>query len=307
MQLNKPKFWDKEKISIFAIILYPLSLIYSLFLTLKSKLIKQKSFKVPIVCVGNVYLGGTGKTPIAIEIFKLFKSMNKNPAFVKKKYPYLEDEKNLLEKFGKVFFCKNRVESINELIDQDYDIAILDDGFQDFSIKKNLSILCFNSKQKIGNGYLLPSGPLREKLSSVNRASCILINGEKDTSFEDMILKFNPSSQIFYFKYQLVMKENLNKKRIVAFAGIGNPDNFFDLLKSNNLELLKTFSFPDHYNYTLNDLEKLKQFAVAENAILLTTEKDYCRVKEKTNINYANLKIKFENLDKFTKFINSKI
>ena len=304
MKFNKPKFWDRKGKSFLTIILFPVSLIYLLAIYLKSKIVHQNKFKIPIVCIGNIYIGGTGKTPISIEIFKIFKSIKKNPAFIKKYYPYLIDEKNLLENFGKVFFKKKRVECIKNLINENYDIAILDDGFQDFSIKKSLSILCFNSKQQIGNGFILPSGPLREKLSSIKRASCILINGEKDILFENQILKFNPYVQIFYFKYELLIDDHLRNKKIVAFAGIANPNNFFDLLKDNKLKLIQTFSFPDHHDFSFNELEKIRNTAIKEDAILITTEKDYYRIGERNlNINFAKLNIKFENFDKFKKFI----
>ena len=162
MNFKKPEFWDYSRLSIWAIILYPFSILF-LIVSLLIKLLKiQKKFSIPIICVGNIYVGGTGKTPLALEIFKIIKSSEKNPGFVKKGYDYLYDEIQILKKVGKTFTNKNRKEAISSLILSGYDVAILDDGFQDFSIKKDFSILCFNSNQLIGNGLILPSGPLRE-------------------------------------------------------------------------------------------------------------------------------------------------
>ena len=132
MKLNKPKFWDNPGISFWTIILYPLSLLF-LFTSSIIKLLKiQKKFSIPIICIGNIYVGGTGKTPLAIEIFKIIKSFGKNPGFVKKGYDYLFDEIKMLEKNGKTFSNKNREKAINSLISSAHDVAILDDGFQDY-------------------------------------------------------------------------------------------------------------------------------------------------------------------------------
>ena len=136
-----------------------------------------------------------------------------------------------------------------------YDVAVLDDGFQDFTVKKDFSILCFNSKQLIGNGLLIPSGPLRESFNSILRANCIVINGDKNLEFENKIKKtFKKEVKIFYSKYKIKNIENLQNKEIIAFAGIGNPSNFFDLLKENNLNLKKSifisrspFLFPKRF------------------------------------------------------------
>ena len=208
MNFKKPKFWDHSGSSFWSIILYPLSILFLLTSLFTRFLKTQKKFPIPIICVGNIYLGGTGKTPLALEIFKIIKSSGKNPGFVKKGYDYLYDEIQMLEKVGKTYLNKNRKEAISTLISLKHNVAILDDGYQDFSIKKDFSILCFNSKQLIGNGFLIPSGPLRESFQSINRAECIVINGTKNLEFENKIKKINENIKIFYSKYKI---KNLNK------------------------------------------------------------------------------------------------
>ena len=173
MNFKKPKFWDSKKISIWVIILFPLSIIYQFIYWTINLLRPLRKFPIPIICIGNIYLGGTGKTPLTREIFNICKSLNKNPAFIKKPYAYLIDEIKMLEKTGKIFTSKDRIKSINLSINHKYDVGILDDGFQDFSIKPDLSILCFNSKQLIGNGFVIPSGPLRESFSSIKTCSLV--------------------------------------------------------------------------------------------------------------------------------------
>ncbi len=303
MKLNKPKFWDLKKLTIWSILLFPISIIY-FFLSIINKIKVAKKFSVPIICVGNIYLGGTGKTPLVKEIFKITKSFGKNPDFLKKYYYYLEDEMLMLKEVGKTFSTKKRKVGIKILVENNYDLAILDDGFQDFSIKKNFSILCFNQNQWIGNGLLIPSGPLREKLDSIIRADCIVINGNKNENIEKQINKIK-QSKIFYSKYKPKDINKIKNKKIFAFAGIGNPNNFFELLEENDLQIIKNKSFPDHYNYTIKDLEKLKSKANELNAILLTTEKDYFRINKnlRQDIEKFDIDLEIENKDEFIKLI----
>ena len=308
MLIKKPRFWDSEKISIYSIILYPISIIYFFLLTIIKKFKKNQNFEIPIVCVGNIYLGGTGKTPLVYEIYNILNSIGKNPAIIKKYYNYLEDEISLLKSKSIVFSEKNRSLAIKELIENKYDTAIMDDGFQDFSIKKNFSILCFNEKQWIGNGLLIPAGPLRENLNSLSRANCIFINGKKNTNIEKQINKIKENN-IFYTKYVPKNISNFSNKKIIAFAGIGNPINFFELIKDNNLNLIDYRSFPDHYNFSEKDLNDLILKAKNNDAILLTTEKDYFRINNsfKNSIEKLEVKLEIENKDNFIKLLKESL
>ena len=148
MKLNKPRFWDYKKPNFIAYILLPLT-IFVLIRNFFTKNSSKKNDKIKTICVGNIYLGGTGKTPLASEIFKITQSLGKNPAFVKKYYDYLKDEITMLKKVGTTFVSGSRKEAIESLIKNKNDIAILDDGFQDFTIKKKFSVgwryLCLKS------------------------------------------------------------------------------------------------------------------------------------------------------------------
>ena len=308
MNFKKPKFWDHSELSFWSIILYPFSLLF-LVTSLVIRLLKtQKKFPIPVICVGNIYLGGTGKTPLALEIFKIVKSSGKNPGFIKKGYDYLYDEIQMLEKIGKTYLNKNRKEAISELISLKHDVAILDDGFQDFSIKKDFSILCFNSNQLIGNGFLIPSGPLRQTFQSIKQAECVVINGTKNLEFEDKIKKINENIKIFYSKYKIKNLDKFKNKKVLAFAGIGNPSNFFELLKKNNINVKETISYPDHYNYSEEDygfLIKKKE----QDVLLATTEKDYYRLNEKMkeSFDYVDVDLEIDNKNEFINLINSKL
>ena len=309
MKFLKPKFWDKNHISVYSILLLPFSWLILLINKLRSLLIKRNKFSIPVICVGNIYLGGTGKTPISIEIKKILDNLNKKSVFIKKKYIAYKDEINLLKKYGEVLEKSKRVEALKIAVKNNYEAAILDDGFQDFSIKKDISIVCFNSKQFIGNGFTIPSGPLRETLSSLDRANFVLINGKLDINLEKKILKKNKFIKIFYFKYKPLNLEKFKDKKVFCFAGIGNPKNFFELLKESGVNLSNELSFPDHHNYSNNEILNLINKAKESNSILLTTEKDYLRLstKNRENINYLKIDVEIENKNEFIKEVNKLI
>ena len=309
MKLKKPKFWDLKQISLWALLLIPFAFLFQLVLLLEKFFKKPKNFSVPVICVGNIYLGGTGKTPLTLELFKIIKSIGKNPGFIKKGYDYLDDEIKMLEKIGRVYTDKSREKAINNLISSNYDIAILDDGFQDYSIKKNFSILCFNSRQLIGNGFTIPSGPLRESIKSLKRADCVLINGEKNIKFENKINKFNNNIKIFYSKYKLLDTDGIQNKKVIALAGIGNPENFFDQLKEKNIDLIKTYSYPDHHNYSKKELKNIIDESEKNNAVIVTTEKDHSRMNEEIKLIIKCIKVdlEIENKNDFINLIKSKI
>ena len=297
MKILKPKFWDKKN-SLLSLFLLPLSIFLQILASLKKKMTIKKNVAIPVVCVGNIYLGGTGKTPLALEVVQMLVKLNKKTAIIKKFYRKHEDEFKLIESKGiKLFKNLSRYKAINKAIDNKFDCVVLDDGFQDFSINKDLNILCFSEKQLIGNGMTLPSGPLRESISSLKRCQIVVINGNRNIDFENKIKSVSKNISIYYSKYLPNNINDFKNKDLLAFAGIGNPENFFDLLENNNLKIMKKISFPDHYNYSLKELNKLINFALKNNLNLITTEKDFFRIQhfQLTQIRYLKLKLEITN------------
>jgi len=302
MKFQKPNFWDKSKASIWSYALLPISSFINSINFFRKLVTKRNVCSLPVICVGNIYVGGTGKTPLSVEIFLMLKKMGKNPFFIKKKYLSHKDETLLLAQTGNLIEDKSRLIAIDKANRQKSDVVILDDGFQDFTIQKNLSIICFHEKQWIGNGMTIPSGPLREKLTALKRANCVIINGNKNINIEKEIIDQNKSIKIFYSRYKLINNIQIKGKKVVAFAGIGNPINFFDLLKKNNIEIIKTLNFPDHYNFKKTDIVSLNNKAKELNACLVTTEKDYFRLnnEDRKNINCLKIKLFINNREEFT-------
>ena len=278
MRIYKPIFWNKPK-NFITLILLPISFLLQIFVLLKKKFYKAKKFNIPILCVGNIYIGGTGKTPISLFLANELKLLGKKPVIIKKFYKNQKDEHLLIEKNGTPLIIeKDRSNSIR-LAEKEFNFAILDDGFQDYGIKKDLSILCFHNKQLIGNGYIFPAGPLRENLSAIKNAQIAIINGEKNEIFESKIKKFNSNLKVFYSNYKLKNPEKFQNKDILAFAGIGNPENFFDLLIENGLNVKKSIPYPDHYDFKRNEILEIIDQAKEKNYTILTTEKDLSRIQ----------------------------
>ena len=301
MKIFKPKFWDNKKTFIFPMMLAPITLLNILISFIRKLFIKRYNFSIPVICVGNIYLGGTGKTPFSIKLFNILKNIYKNPVFIRKKYKSYEDEIKLLKTTGPIYENTKRITAINNAIQNGAGVVILDDGFQDFSIKKNLSIVCFNEKQWIGNGYTIPSGPLREKISALKRADFVVVNGKKNLSIEKKILENNKLAKIFYTRHQPKNINEFKNKKVICFAGIGNPDNFFNILKENEINIIKQIKFPDHYNFSESELKNLVEKANESDSILLTTEKDYYRIDNsyKMKIKYLKIEVIIEDQNLF--------
>ncbi|MDA7829108.1 tetraacyldisaccharide 4'-kinase, partial [bacterium] len=253
----------------------------------------------------NIYLGGTGKTPTSILIAAELKKINKNPVILRKYYKEHIDEHELIRKKVKnLILCKNRIDGIKEAKELNFDGLILDDGFQDYKIKKSVNILCFNQKQLIGNGLVLPFGPLRESLSSLKNADIILINGKKDARFEKKIFEINRNLQIFYSYYKAENIDQFKNKKLLAIAGIGNPNNFFQLVEENGLEIEKKLIFPDHYEFSDIEITNLIKEAESNNHQIIMTEKDYFKMRDFNNNRIDYLKVSL-NIKEKKEFINS--
>ena len=306
MNINKPKFWDK-KIGVLSILFFPLSLIFILVIFFKRKIFKPKKFKIPIICVGNIYVGGTGKTPTSIYIANKLLELGKKPAIVRKLYNNHFDEYNFIKNYFKnLIISKNRVIGLKNAENSGFDSVILDDGLQDYNIKKNLNIVCFNQNQLIGNGLVLPAGPLRENLSSLKNANIIIINGKKNDNFEKLILKKNKNLDIYYSTYKPINLEQFKNKKFFALAGIGNPENFFKLIDENNLKIERKLVFPDHYKFSKIEIQKIIDEAELNNCEIIMTEKDYYKINsfKLGKINYLRVKLEIKEFQELINKIN---
>ena len=192
------------------------------------------------------------------------------------------------------------------MAEKDYDVVILDDGFQDHKIKKNLNIICFNSNQLVGNGFTLPSGPLRESLNSLKDVKIVIINGTRNFEFEKKILKINKNLKIFNSFYKPNNVDQFKNKNLLAIAGIGNPENFFRILKENSLDIKEQLIFPDHYQFTKAEFKEIAENAKEKNYQIITTEKDFYKVKDFDikGLKYLKVSLEINKKDELIKLIN---
>ena len=215
MQIKKPVFWSN--INIISILLFPFTFIFLCLSSLNNSLKKKYFLKVPTIFIGNIYVGGTGKTPLSIHIFKLLKKKGWKPAIIKKFYKNHIDEINLIrQKVNSLFTGKNRVDLSEEAIRKGHRLLIFDDGLQDASINKDLKIICFNSDDLIGNGFLFPAGPLREKINSIEEKDIVVINGNRSKILEKKISSISKEIKIFYSYYEFSKIKSVIKKENIS-------------------------------------------------------------------------------------------
>ena len=281
MKLKKPKFWDHKKPSFFSYLLLPFSIILGLITKIKSKP-KFSNSKIKTICVGNIYIGGTGKTSLAIKIKEILDKNNIKACFIKKFYPNQTDEQKLLSKNGTLFSNLKRITALNEAIAEGFEVAIFDDGLQDSSIKYDLEIVCFNNLNWIGNGLTLPSGPLRENINNLKSYENVFLNGNEESliAIKEQIKRINPNIDINSGKYTPLNIGEFDKdQNYLVFSGIGNHKTFVEMLKNNKLKIVSDLEYPDHYQYSKRDFDEIIINAKKFNAHIITTEKDYLRLE----------------------------
>ena len=310
MKLKKPKFWNKGKSSILPYILLPLSILLQILNSANKLISKKKSYQnIKTICVGNIYVGGTGKTSLSMKLYEIFSKKNIKTCFIKKDYSNQKDEQKILDNKGKLFKSIKRAQSLQEAIYKNYEIAIFDDGLQDHSINYDLTFVCFNNLNWIGNGFTIPSGPLRESFKTIKDHKNIFVTGNLTNleSIKKEILKINPQSNILTAIYvPLNLHEFDKKEKYLVFSGIGNHESFVSMLKSNGLNIIKDLEFPDHYNYSDQIIYDITSQAKKLNCKILTTEKDFLRLKgnNSNEIKFIKSELKINNENDFLNILS---
>tara|TARA_B100001121_G_C18669777_1_gene613155 strand:- start:629 stop:1570 length:942 start_codon:yes stop_codon:yes gene_type:complete len=312
MKFKKPKFWDLKKPNLLSLVLYPLTIpliINNLILKIKSNKLRDE---IKTICVGNIYVGGTGKTPATIRLYHILKKLNFKVTTAKKFYTGQKDENEILKEETRFITGKTRKSIIQNAIDNQEEVLIFDDGLQDRNVNYDLKFVCFDSDLWIGNGNLIPSGPLREKINSLKKYDAVFIKDNNSGLNEkiEIIRRYNSHIKIFETFYELSNLKNFDLKNdFLIFSGIGNPENFKKILLKNNFMVRKEIVFPDHYTYTKSDIEKIEETAKKINAKIITTKKDYVKIIKLgfKNINYLDLNLKIKNEENLINFIKQKI
>ncbi len=317
--MKTPTHWKNK--NILSLLLYPMGKLYLLASYLNIKTKTPKSVEKKVICIGNVTAGGSGKTPTSISIAHMLKKMGYNPFFVSRGYggklhgvlvnnkihtpQEVGDEPLLLSYEAPIVVNPNRFEAAKKAIENGADIIIMDDGFQNQSLKKDISFLVFDGEFGCGNGFGIPAGPMRESLSEgLKRAQAIIILGEDKVGLSKQIT----NKPIFKGKVVPKIPDNTDKK-VIAFAGIGRPEKFYNSLKECGFEIIETIDFPDHHQYQEKELLDLILKAKKSDAKLYTTSKDFVKIPQnlQKNFNTLEIEIKWENQKDIEGFLKQKI
>ena len=308
----KPEFWDYKNPNLLSKILFPFTLPVRVSNFFFKYFPKINNKKIISICVGNIYLGGTGKTPTTIKLYNLIRKLEKKIATGKKLHASHQDEIKILKKKTFLISKKSRNEILKYAVKKGKKIIIFDDGLQDKYIDYDIKFVCFDSLSGFGNGNLIPAGPLREDLLSIKRFDAVFIKKikKKNQKIINDIKKINPRIKIFNTQFKIKNKKNLNlSKKYLVFSGIGNSDGFYKFLKNENFKISKFLKYPDHYKYRNDDLKKIIDIAKKQSASIITTEKDFTKIPEKykKKIKYIEVNLIIENELSLIKFIKSKI
>lgn len=289
-----PFWWDKPNWRAYG--LAPLSWIYGA--VAGRRLLKAEPPKVPapVLCIGNFTVGGAGKTPTAIVFAKAAKERGLHPGIVSRGYGgnykglhivdpsadsarHVGDEPLLLARHAPVALCPDRLKSALELHQRGCDFIIMDDGFQSARLHTDFSLLVVDSTRGIGNGKVIPAGPLRAPLTDQMRKTDAVLRIGKGAEADFVVRQASRAGRAVYeAQLQPSSSADVAGNRWLAFAGIGNPSKFFASVQQAGGEVAEGKTFPDHYSYQPDDIAKLIETAEKLGVGLITTAKDHVRL-----------------------------
>jgi len=286
--MRAPDFWQRDGWQ--AHLLAPLGAAYALGGAMRQRHATPWRAPVPVVCVGNLTLGGTGKTPLVAALARLLQSQGRRPAILSRGYggklagPVLVDrvlhrarevgdEPLLLANAAPVYVARDRKAGAELALAAGADILVMDDGFQNPAIEKTFSFVVVDGAAGFGNRRVFPAGPLREPVAAgFARANALVTVGADMQAaafgFAGPVLRAD----------LMPLADNWAGVPVVAFAGIGRPEKFFNTVLQLGAAVRGTYAFDDHHAYSRRQIERLLAIAAANNALLVTTEKDAVRL-----------------------------
>lgn len=322
IKLTYPSFWSKKNIVSWLLIAF--SWIYQLLGSLRKLLVKPVKLPCFVICIGNISVGGTGKTQLVAWLAKNLRKKNCNFLIVTKGYNSnlrgaklvepldlpsdVGDESKMLSEYGQVLAAKSIKYALPIINDLKPDVVIFDDGMQNPGFFKDLSIVVIDTIRNIGNGRIFPAGPLRESAqSAINRSDIVIMIGNELCPNFSLIQTITSSNKPF-FKSKIQLTGNIDtSKNYYAFTAIGDPDRFFRLLNENGINVLATKAFPDHHHYSREEITALVKEADKQTLFLLTTKKDYVKISDHTKMLCAEVTLTFDKEEELFQLIYEKI
>jgi tetraacyldisaccharide 4'-kinase len=298
--MREPGFWHPPS-SWKSHLLRPLAVLYG---AIAARRLRRKGFDagIPVFCVGNYHVGGAGKTPTVLALAKLLRALGETPVVLSRGYggrlrgPVMVDfarhlatdvgdEPLMMSQEVPVAVARDRVDGVALAKSQRASVILMDDGFQNPSVAKDASLIVIDSERGLGNGRVLPAGPLRAPLKpQLVRTDALIVVGDGNATAEVTAAVAAKGGQVFaaHLKADEGSVAELRSKRLLAFAGIGDPARFFRTLRASGLDLVRERAFADHHVFSESDLDALLADARREQLTLVTTEKDLARLRGST-------------------------
>ncbi len=315
--MQPPDFWknNPDASGVWPKLLSPLSSLWALVTSKRWNKGPHVVVGVPVICIGNVNLGGTGKTPTVIAIVARLQAMGKVPHVVSKGYkgqltgPVLVDEKSytaddvgdeplLLAAFAPTWVSKDRLQGALAAKAAGADVIILDDGLQNPALAKDLTVLVCDAEMGFGNGHVVPAGPLREPISkAVEKADVLLTIGPNTDVHKNFVSKWGEVQKLPHVSATITPLQTgmeWDGLHALAFAGIGRPEKFFRTLKDMGVLVKATRSFDDHQKIPTTLLARLEKEAWDLGAQLVTTEKDAVRLPKEWQQKVLTVPVRLE-------------
>jgi tetraacyldisaccharide 4'-kinase len=308
--MRAPEFWKRHDYTakLAVAVLSPIGRLYGASVAWKRDNTVAHRAKAKVVCIGNLTAGGSGKTPVCIAVARALQARNLRTIFLSRGYgghvrgpvfvdPAVDrpgmigDEPLLLAAAGRVIVSRNRALGADLADAEHTDIIVMDDGYQNFSLAKDLSIVVVDAETAFGNGRILPAGPLREPIAQgLARADAVVMVGNETPSLPGF------AGPVLRARLTSVDVIGLTGMPIVAFAGIGRPEKFFETLRVLGAEIVEARAYGDHHVYTASEIARLQAKARGAEATLITTEKDFVRLTpaERQNVRFLPVRAAFE-------------
>jgi tetraacyldisaccharide 4'-kinase len=295
--MREPGFWHRPS-SWISFWLAPLGALYGLVAGTR---LQRQGFDagIPVVCVGNYHVGGAGKTPTVLALAKLLRDLGETPVVLSRGYggrlrgPIkvdparhaaidVGDEPLMMARTIPVVVARDRIAGVALARSQAASVILMDDGFQNPAIAKDVALIVIDGERGLGNGRLLPAGPLRAPLLlQLDRTDALVVvgDGTKAAAVAKAIAARGKPVFSAHIRAADAAVASLRGKRVLAFAGIGDPQRFFRTLRANGIEVVRDWTFADHHLFSPSEIESLIAEAKAGGLTLVTTEKDLVRLR----------------------------